>query len=288
MSKDQLDAFMTGADIHQLKAYVGGGGKAGGAAQAESTVLLHVSHSNLKAEFMEIRFDRHMTVMRVKERVQSNCGTSPSAMTLQLKDWHNQLVCTMDDDNKMLGYYSPEDGWVLHIVDTDPFSLSKGGWLEDVNLVEKYKISDESYNKREHTYRKFKADKLKEDPGWTIEKEMAKKRGVEYVPAYNEPTTDPDHMKELCDGFEVGMRCSVEPGDKRGEVKYVGPSQGGVPLGWWVGVQYDEPVGKNDGTSKGVPYFECPNGYGSLLRPNLVKVGDYPEIDEFASDPDEI
>jgi dynactin complex subunit len=58
-------------------------------------------------------------------------------------------------------------------------------------------------------------------------------------------------MKELCDGFEVGMRCSVEPGDKRGEVKYVGPSQGGVPLGWWVGVQYDEPVGKNDGTSKG-------------------------------------
>jgi hypothetical protein len=54
-----------------------------------------------------------MTIMRVKERVQSNCGTSPSAMTLQLKDWHNQLVCTMDDDNKMLGYYSPEDGCVF-------------------------------------------------------------------------------------------------------------------------------------------------------------------------------
>jgi hypothetical protein len=76
--------------------------------------------------------------------------------------------------------------WVLHILDTDPFSLSKGGWLEDVNLVEKYTISDESYNAREHTYRKFKADKMAEDPGWTIEKEMAKKRGVEYVPAYNE------------------------------------------------------------------------------------------------------
>lgn len=42
------------------------------------------------------------------------------------------------------------------------------------------------------------------------------------------------------------------------------------------------------GGHPGVPYFECPNGYGSLLRPNLVKVGDYPEIDEFASDPDEI
>lgn len=42
------------------------------------------------------------------------------------------------------------------------------------------------------------------------------------------------------------------------------------------------------GGDTGVPYFECPAGYGSLLRPNLVKVGDYPEIDEFASDPDEI
>jgi len=49
-----------GTTTQQLKAYVGGGGKAGGAAQAESTVLLHVSHSNLKAEFMEIRFDRHV------------------------------------------------------------------------------------------------------------------------------------------------------------------------------------------------------------------------------------
>ena len=66
-----------------------------------------------------------------------------------------------------------------------------------------------------------------------------------------QPTTDPEHMMELCDGFEVGMRCSVEPGDKRGEVKYVGPSQGGLPLGWWIGVQYDEPVGKNAGTAKG-------------------------------------
>ena len=58
-------------------------------------------------------------------------------------------------------------------------------------------------------------------------------------------------------------------------------------MGWWVGVQYDEPVGKNDGSVKGVRYFECPQGYGGMLRPHCVKVGDYPEIDEFASE-DEI
>ena len=79
----------------------------------------------------------------------------------------------------------------------------------------------------------------------------------------------------------------MDPGGKRGEVKFVGKAGKGLPLGYWIGVQYDEPVGKNDGTVKGVKYFECLPGYGSMLRPDLVKVGDYPEIDEFASD-DEI
>lgn len=58
----------------------------------------------------------------------------------------------------------------------------------------------------------------------------------------------------------------------------------GLPLGYWVGVHYDEPLGKNDGTVKGKKYFDCPSGYGAFVRPDKVKTGDYPPIDEFASD----
>lgn len=70
--------------------------------------------------------------------------------------------------------------------------------------------------------------------------------------------------------------------------RYVGKCEG-LPKGFWVGIQYDEPVGKNNGFVRGTKYFECPDGYGSMVRPNLVKIGDYPPLDEFEfSDEDEI
>jgi len=54
-------------------------------------------------------------------------------------------------------------------------------------------------------------------------------------------------------------------------------------------LQYDEPVGKNDGSVKGKRYFDCPQGYGAFVRPNLVKTGDYPPFDEdLFGDDDEI
>lgn len=70
--------------------------------------------------------------------------------------------------------------------------------------------------------------------------------------------------------------------------RFVGKCEG-LPKGYWIGVQYDEPVGKNDGSIKGKRYFQCPDGYGSFVRPNLVKTGDFPPLDDFAfSDGDEI
>ena len=38
--------------------------------------------------------------------------------------------------------------------------------------------------------------------------------------------------------------------------RYVGPVST-LPVGWWLGIQYDEPLGKNDGSAGGKRYFEC-------------------------------
>uniref|UniRef100_A0A7S0RMZ6 CAP-Gly domain-containing protein n=1 Tax=Chlamydomonas leiostraca TaxID=1034604 RepID=A0A7S0RMZ6_9CHLO len=274
--------FITKEDVVMLKDYVMG---STGQNRAESTVLLHVSHSNLQAKFFELRLDMHMSIEQLKVKLSFHVGTNPSAQVLQLLDDKGSVLCPFLEDGRKLGYYSPHDGYTIHVVDTDPASASAGGWLEDVSLVDKYRMSDEEYNKRENTYRRWKEGKLKEDPTWTLEKEMAKKRGVE-LPPTKAPTTDPEYMAAEASSVTVGARCSVDPGDRRGEVMFVGKDVAGLPLGWWVGVKYDEPLGKNDGTVGGVRRFTCPPGYGGFVRPDKVKCGDFPPLDDGLSDLD--
>ena len=67
------------------------------------------------------------------------------------------MQCTRVGTNGASNMYR----WLLHIVDTNPNSLSARGWLEDTSKVQKYVMSDAEYDARENTYRKYKEGKLK-------------------------------------------------------------------------------------------------------------------------------
>ncbi|KAJ9184963.1 hypothetical protein P3X46_004647 [Hevea brasiliensis] len=228
----------------------------------DDSVLLRVTHSNLKTFSASVRFSLQSTVESVKEKLWRKCGTSVNSMSLELYDDTNSKISDLTDNSRPLGFYSPLDGFRLHVIDLDPSSVTSGGWLEDTSLVEKYTISEEDYDKRSGTFRKFK-EKL-----------------VSQNPSAFEPKITDNYVEDLCAHIKVGDRCEVEPGEKRGVVKFVGRAESLAP-GFWVGVQYDEPLGKHDGMVKGVRYFDCPPLHGAMVRSDKVKVGDYPERDPF-------
>jgi len=265
----------------------------GAQSKGATTVLMHVTHSNLKARIFELRLDRHMTVETIKEKLRTHTGTGSLFMHLTLLDLNGQVVADMINDDLKLGYYSPMDGYTIHITDLDPHSLSANGGLEDVSLVKKYEITDDDYNKREDNFRKWKANKKALDPTWTMAKEVKMnqdKKMMEKDPNFvpepfvaKAPIEDDEHLADVAAKIKVGDRCEVTVGGKRGVIQYVGKIAQIAP-GWFVGVQYDEPVGKNDGSLKGKRYFQCPPKYGGFLRPDKLSVGDYPEIDDLFTD----
>lgn len=91
--------------------------------------------------------------------------------------------------------------------------------------------------------------------------------------------------------IEVGRRCQLLPANdgRRGTVAFIGPVKE-IPgsVGPWIGVNLDEPTGKNDGTVGGQRYFECAEKYGVFVRPERVEVGNFPVLDEFDEDMEEI
>lgn len=192
---------------------------------------------------------------------------------------NGHTIGELSDNSRMLGYYSVQSGMEIHIIDHDPFSLSRNGGLTDVSLVEKYKISDEAYDKRKGTMREFIRNKRKDDPNFKLQPKKPSVMGAGAAASEEEPKEVPG--VESVQGVEVGQRCEVMPGARRGTVRFVGEIAEIPAGGYWVGVEFDEPLGHNDGTVKGRTIFTCGPGYGAFVRGKNVTVGDFPVRDIF-------
>ena len=80
-----------------------------------------------------------------------------------------------------------------------------------------------------------------------------------------------EHMAELACKLKLGDRVLVDPGERRAEVQFIGKIPELAP-GFWIGVQYDDPVGKNDGSIRGRRCFDCALDFGGFLRPTYVRL----------------
>ena len=90
-------------------------------------MALNVTHSNLRQLVQELRFDLHSSIADVKQRLYTFNGSQTGSMELHLKDSSGNLLARMLDESRPLGYYGAASGMNIHVVDNDPFSLSRDG-----------------------------------------------------------------------------------------------------------------------------------------------------------------
>lgn len=67
--------------------------------------------------------------------------------------------------------------------------------------------------------------------------------------------------------WQVGQYIQLNDG-RVGKIRFVGNLH--FTTGEWIGIELDNPSGKNDGSAKGERYFECAPGYGMFLKPSMI------------------
>lgn len=68
--------------------------------------------------------------------------------------------------------------------------------------------------------------------------------------------------------LKAGVRVQVQ--GKTGTIRYAGTTS--FQTGKWIGIELDEPTGKNSGVVQGKRYFDCRLNHGVFVRPSQVRV----------------
>ncbi|KAL0117181.1 hypothetical protein PUN28_010192 [Cardiocondyla obscurior] len=224
---------------------------------------LSITNSGQESSWVERRFQKGITIQEFKGKLELLTGGNPATMTVEVYNKNDKLVCKLEEEERLLGSYPIDDGMRIHVVDNFPCTV------DDLDRVKKFEISEEEYAKKTDTVKAF----LEKNKLGKYNQDDVKKRAEEKKLEEEEE----ERLAGLC---KIGDRCIVsvplQP-KRRATILFVGKTD--FKNGWWVGVKYDEPLGKNDGSVAGTRYFKCLPRYGGFVKPALVKVGNFPEED---------
>lgn len=208
----------------------------------------------------ERRFPKDIRKDELQQRVEIVTGIPPAAQRLELVhgDGRAANCASFPPEVAILQAWGASDGMQIQVHD------KRGPLLADEESVTKYELSDEQYAARHDTLRAYKqAHRLGR---------FASNAGTVRAAKVTDKHQLNDQHK---DGVECGARCMVDTGDgfeRRGTVRFIGPTK--FAPGFWVGVEFDEPVGKNDGSVQGERYFKTRMHYGGFVRLAHVHVGE--------------
>ncbi|KAG0148915.1 hypothetical protein CROQUDRAFT_691464 [Cronartium quercuum f. sp. fusiforme G11] len=233
--------------------------------------------------FSERRISPHLLISQLKVKLEPITGIPAKSQVLALTtsspdQSDSTQTIFLNDDSRTLSQYGVQEGSTIDVIDSDPTSVTKAGQYNDVSQVSKFELSSEEYESRRDTVRAFKErNKL----GRFADEVKARQKKLEI--------DDDENLEEsLKKRFPLNARCKISSltheSASRGVIRFVGPVEFNKNHRIWIGVELDEPNGKNDGSVSGVRYFTCQPSHGTFIQPERVEVGDFPIIDPFADE----
>ncbi|KAK0635047.1 CAP Gly-rich domain-containing protein [Bombardia bombarda] len=219
----------------------------------------------------ERRITPSWSIGQLKTKLEPITGIPPSCQRISLRTASSESIPVeaVDEENTFMQSFPIYAYAELHVVDTRPAGARPN--FSNAASVEKYVMPEDEYEKKSDSVLAWKrAQKLgRFDPK---------------APSHEQAKIAANAQEIQTRGIAVGKRCRVGGDDnRRGEIKYVGDVNE-IPgaLGAWVGVELDEPVGKNDGSIGGTRYWgqESEIKRGVFVRPERVEAGDFPIVDD--------
>ncbi|KAH3687221.1 hypothetical protein WICPIJ_001816 [Wickerhamomyces pijperi] len=228
------------------------------------------------------RVSPQWTLLYLRERIELFTGIPPQSQ--QLLHFTNStstspidLTAKFNSDATTLKDIDLSESSRIHVNDTRPLEEQ---YHEDEDSTEYFELKDEDYDKLTNSVRHWKREN---------------KLGRFNSDLVQSQSDQLSKEKQLAETLTIGARFRTMDkegtNERRGVIAYVGAVPQIEESTTWVGVKFDEPVGKNDGSIKGERYFDCQMGYGGFLKPSVVEMGDFEEVDIFgdlSDDDDEI
>ncbi|KAL5332325.1 CAP Gly-rich domain-containing protein [Aspergillus crustosus] len=227
----------------------------------------------------ERRITPSWTVLQVKGKLETMTGVPPSSQRLRLKS-PGRPDQWLNSDDTVIGDWGLTRGSEIEVHDARPQAARVN--FTDLSSVEKYVLPTEAYENLPNSVLAWKKNQKlgRFDPNALAPAEaMAEqaRKDMEDV-----------EKRDISVSKRAIILPSSPPHVRRGTIRFVGPVSTipypGVdedtidpsalqPI--WIGIELDEPTGKNDGSVGGKRFFTSPNKTGVFVKPEKVEVGDF-------------